>query len=373
MSSRRRFLRALGLGALGLPAAAEVLRAQAVPPPLLPPAGLQPLPRVSAPGAAPVPPAAPAPRRPRVKPPRLRSDGLIGLVAPAGNLDRESQVADTQAELAALGFRSRAGRHVLARHGYLAGTDAERAEDLMAMFLDDEVDAILALRGGWGCARILPLLDYDAIRAHPKPLIGYSDITALLLAIYARSGVVTFHGPVGRSTWNAQTVEAFRQVLVRAGKLYLDPVDPGTARRDGYQPIRPGSADGPLIGGNLSVAAALAGTPYLPSFADHVVFFEEVHEDLYRIDRLITQLRLAGAFDRAAAIVFGQCRSCATDELPGDGLAWLLRDHFGAGAHPAWTGAPIGHVSPVYTLPIGVPFFTDAALGTLVMQEPAVA
>ena len=234
--------------------------------------------------------------------------------------------------------------------------------------------SILALRGGWGCARILPLLDYEAIRAHPKPLIGYSDITALLLAVYARSGVVTFHGPVGRSTWNEQTVESFRQVLVRGGKLYLSPVpeDGYAGRRDGYLPIRTGFGAGPLVGGNLSVISALAGTPYLPDFAGHVVFFEEVREDIYRIDRMLTQLRLAGAFDEAAAVVFGQCRSCSTADVPGDGLAWLLRDHFGAGASPAWTGAPIGHVSPVHTLPIGVPFFTDAALGTLVMQEPAV-
>jgi muramoyltetrapeptide carboxypeptidase len=310
-----------------------------------------------------------------VKPPRLRPGALIGLVAPAGRLDRESQVEDTIRELDALGFRARAGRHVLARHGYLAGSDEQRAEDLMAMFLDDEVDAVLALRGGWGCARMLPLLDYDAIRAHPKPLIGYSDITALLLAVYARSGLVTFHGPVGRSTWSDQTVESFRQVLVRAGRLYLDPVPPDgfSGRRDGYRPIRTGHAEGPLVGGNLSVVSALAGTPYLPRFDGHVVFFEEVQEDIYRIDRMLTQLRLAGAFERAAAVVFGQCRSCATAEVPGDGLAWLLRDHFGAGARPAWTGAPIGHVSPVHTLPIGVPFYTDAALGTLVMQEPAVA
>jgi muramoyltetrapeptide carboxypeptidase len=364
VSSRRRFLRALGLGAAGAPLAGAALRAQAVPEAVLPAPGLQPLPRV---------PVGALPPRPLIKPRRLRPGAVIGLVAPAGHLDRESQVEDTRRELELLGFRSRPGRHVLARHGYLAGTDEQRAEDLMAMFLDDDVDAVLALRGGWGCARLLPLLDYEAIRAHPKPLIGYSDITALLLAVYARSGVVTFHGPVGRSTWNEQTVESFRQVLVRRGKLYLSAVPPETARRDGYQPIRSGMADGPLVGGNLSVVSALAGTPYLPDFAGHVVFFEEVSEDIYRIDRMLTQLRLSGAFDEAAAVVFGQCRSCATAEVPGDGLAWLLRDHFGRGRRPAWTGAPIGHVSPVYTLPIGVPFFTDAALGTLVMQEPAVA
>src|SRR5690606_10346932 len=152
--------------------------------------------------------------------------------------------------------------------------------------------------GGWGCARILPLLDYDAIRAHPKPLIGYSDITALLLAVYARSGLVTFHGPVGRSSWSEQTVESFRQVLVRAGKLYLSPVPEGGfgGRRDGHVPIRSGVGSGPLVGGNLSVISALAGTPYLPRFDGHVVFFEEVREAIYRIDGMLTQLRRSGRF-----------------------------------------------------------------------------
>ena len=273
-----------------------------------------------------------------------------------------------------MGFLTKPGRHVMSRHGYLAGTDEQRAEDIMDMFTDPDVDAILALRGGWGCARILPLLEYNVIRAHPKALIGYSDITALLLAIYARSRIVTFHGPVGRSNWNSRTVEAFRKVLVHGELLHLDPVADGEGSRsrgDPIHPIRGGIAEGPLVGGNLSVASALIGTPYMPDFSGHVVFFEEVREQLYRVDRHLTQFMLAGSFDDAAAIVFGQCAHCTGDSGIG-GLTWLLRDHLLALHKPVWTGAPIGHMSPVYTLPIGIPVITDSAIGMLRMLEPAV-
>jgi muramoyltetrapeptide carboxypeptidase len=137
------------------------------------------------------------------------------------------------------------------------------------------------------------------------------------------------------------------------------------------RPVVRGRAEGPLVGGNLTVLTTLVGTPYLPDLAGHVVFFEDVNEPLYRIDRLLTQLRLAGALDDVAGVVFGQCSSC-----PGEGEAdveWLLRDHLGPLGRPAWSGAPIGHVSPVYTLPVGIPVRTDATYGILELLEPAVS
>ena len=361
--SRRAVLRALGLGAAAGPLALTASEAQQVP--VRPPMPLAPWPNLTAPPQL-------------IRPPRLRAGGTIGLVAPAGKLTSRRQLEDTQEELDAVGFRTKSGRFIFEQHGYLAGTDAQRADDLMAMFTDPDVDGILAMRGGWGCARILPLLDYDVIRANPKPLIGYSDITALLLAIYARSGLVTFHGPVGRSTWTRRTIDSFRQVLMHGERLHLDPRndDDEEERSQGqqaYRPIRSGIAEGPLIGGNLSVVSAMAGTPFLPNFRDHVIFLEETNESLYRIDRMLTQLRLAGFFDEMAALIFGQCRRCTSDEFGRDGLAWLLGDHLTTIPRPAWTGAPIGHVTPVYTLPIGVLVLTDAALGTITMLEPAVS
>ena len=316
--------------------------------------------------------AAAPPARAMLRPRRVRPAGTIGLVAPAGVLRSVSQVEDAVADVRAMGFEARVGRHALARYGFLAGTDQERADDFMAMVTDPDVDAVVCLRGGYGCARILPLLDYDAIRAAAKPIIGYSDVTALLLAIYAKAGLVTFHGPVGISTWRGETADAFRRVLVRAETLAVTG-PPGETRGDRIptETVRRGRAEGPLAGGNLSVVASLAGTGYLPDLDGHVVFFEETGEESYRLDRLFTQLEQAGALRSPAAVVFGQCSDCSSG-----GSAWsaeeVLRDHLGSYRCPAWIGAPIGHVSPVYTLPIGLPVQTDADAGTLEAIGPAV-
>lgn len=337
------------------------------------------LPQAGAPGPVPtdpatldrVPPAelAEAQRRPRVLQPRpqrilprrIREGGTIGLAAPAGVLRSQDQLSDAIADVASLGFQVKTGRHLLARFGFLAGTDAQRAEDLMDLFADPDVDAILAVRGGWGCARILPLLDYDVIRQNPKPLIGYSDITALLLAIYAKTGLVTFHGPVGVSTWRGDTVRSFLNVLVEGRPLRIGPET--RSNRMATSTVRGGVAEGPFAGGNLSVIAGLAGSPYLPDLTDHVVFFEEVGEEAYRVDRLLTGLELAGVLDDPAAVVFGQCSSCGSSS--GRSAEAVIREHLSRVTSPSWLGAQIGHVSPVHTLPIGLPVQADADAGTL--------
>ena len=378
-ASRRDLLRALGAGLVGLPLAACGTAASAE----------KPVVRLVSPRAEPPPPVAALPAdtaadtlatgsvavaeapavRALVRPRRIRATGTIGLVAPAGVLRSVAQVDEAVADVRAMGFDARVGRHALSRFGFLAGTDRERADDVMAMVTDPDVDAILCLRGGYGCARILPLLDYDAIRAAAKPIIGYSDVTALLLAVYAKAGLVTFHGPVGISTWRGTTADAFRRVLVRGETLAVE--GETAANRIQAETVRRGRAEGPLVGGNLSVVASLAGTGYLPDFDGHVAFFEEVEEESYRLDRLFTQLEMAGVLRDPAAVVFGQCARCSDG-----GSAWsaeaVLRDHLGSYRCPAWIGAPIGHVSPVYTLPIGLPVQTDADAGTLEAIGPAV-
>ena len=308
--------------------------------------------------------------RPLVVPPRLPAGGTVGLVAPAGVLRSTGQLDEAVQALEGLGFRTKVGRNVLARFGFLAGTDAERARDLMAMVRDPEVDAVLAVRGGWGCARILPLLDYDEIAAHPKPIVGYSDITALLLAIYARTGLVTFHGPVGVSTWQGLTSGSFVRTLVDGVAPALGPET--RSNRDRTETVRPGVAEGRVVGGNLSVIAGMAGTGYLPDFDDHVVFFEEVGEDAYRLDRMLVQLELAGTLREPAGVAWGQCSSCGSG-----GSSWsaneTIRRHLQGYRCPSVLGAPIGHVSPVYTLPIGLPARLDAGAGTLEYVRSAVA
>lgn len=384
LPSRRDLLRVLGAGTIGLagcgpawgPLALPGTTPAPTPRPALPPpvtrtpvpeaVDVEPLPRTGAPTAS----EAGAPIHRRILPQRLRRGGTVGLVAPAGVLQSTGQVDEAVEALEGLGFRTKVGRRVLSRYGFLAGTDLERAQDFMAMVRDPDVDAIVAMRGGWGCARILPLLDYDAIAANPKPIVGYSDVTALLLAVYARTGLVTFHGPVGISSWSGLTATSFVRTLVDGDPPRLGPET--RSSRDRTETVRSGVAEGPVVGGNLSVIAALAGTDYLPSFDGHVVFFEEVEEDAYRLDRMLIQLELAGVLRRPAAVVFGQCTRCSAG-----GSAWsaerTIREHLEGYPGPSFAGAPIGHASPVYTLPIGLPARVDGEAGTVEYLGPAVA
>lgn len=313
-----------------------------------------------------------------IKPPRLQPGQTVGLVAPAGAIYEPDDVVVVEEIVRALGLVPRRGAHLLDRRGYLAGTDEARAADLNDFFADPDVDALLPLRGGWGVARLLPLLDYDVIRAHPKVLVGYSDITALLLAIYARAGVVTFHGPVGISSWNPFSVDHFRRVLFDAEAVRLaNPAERGrglTVTDDRVLTIRPGRARGRLAGGNLTVLTALVGTGYLPDWRGHILFLEDVGEDVYRIDRMLTQLRLAGVLDGLAGFVFGKCSSCSAGGGYGSlTLSEVFNDHVCPLGIPAWQGAMIGHISDKFTVPVGVEAEIDAARGTITLLEPAVA
>ena len=378
-ASRRDVLRALSVGAVGVAlsgcGAGRLGWVRPAPPPPVPaPPPVGAVPEPGAPEVQPLPRAEPAPPlavpQPAVLPARLRRGGTVGLVAPAGVLRSAGQVEEAVRTLEALGFRTKVGRHVLARRGFLAGTDRQRAEDLMRMVEDPGVDAIVAMRGGWGCERILPLLDFDAIAAHPKPLVGYSDITALLVAIYARTGLVTFHGPVGVSTWSDDVAASFLRTVVDGEPPRLGPET--RPERDRTQTVAGGVATGPFVGGNLSVLAALAGTGYLPATDGAVVFFEEVSEEAYRVDRLLTQLELAGFLRAPAAVVFGQCSRCSSG-----GSSWsaerTIREHLRGYGVPAVFGAPIGHASPVLTVPVGLPARVDADAGTVQFLGPAVA
>ncbi len=369
--SRRRFLAASVLATLGAPLAAAAQAPDTTrrkgpfrlrftePPPALPPAPLDSTtvaaPLVLPPGTTPM------------RPARLRDGDLVALVTPAGPVSPD-EVRDAEAALHDLGLRTLRGRHALDRRGYLGGADVARAADLMEMFRDPEVKAILPLRGGWGCARMLPYLDYEAIRANPKIVCGYSDITALLAALYTKAGLVSYHGPVGTSTWNSFSVGYFRRVLFDGLPVTMPAPD-----RAGVDTINGGVARGRLIGGNLSVLSALVGTPYLPDTSGHLIFLEEVQEEPYRIDRMMTQLRLAGLFDRAAGVFFGNCKNCAPSDPAGSlSLAEVLRDHLRPLGLPAFYGTAIGHITDKFTLPVGGYAEMDADTGTIRLLEPGV-
>jgi muramoyltetrapeptide carboxypeptidase len=316
--------------------------------------------------------------QPIVKPKRLRAGDTVGLIDPASAIFRPVVIDIVSETMAALGLKVKRGRHLLDRYGYLAGRDEDRAADINALFADDEVDGIVAVRGGWGSARLLPRLDYDAIRRHPKPLIGYSDITALHLAIHAKTRLVVFHGPVGGSGWNAFNTGWVKRVLFDGEAVTFENVKEfgdNLAQVDHrVQTITSGRARGRIVGGNLTVLSAIVGSPYLPDWDGAILFLEDVGEDIYRVDRMLTQLALAGILGRIRGFVFGTCDECG----PGEGygsltLEEVLADHIRPLKVPAWQGAMIGHIDRQFTIPIGVDVEIDADRGTIRMLESAVA
>lgn len=312
------------------------------------------------------------------KPRRLRAGERVALVKPAGFVADDFDLQLTIEAITAMGLVPVPGPHWKDRFGYLAGTDRDRAADLNAAFADDSISAILAVRGGWGSARILPLLDWKAIRANPKLLVGFSDITALHLAIQARGGFPTIHGPNAGSSWSRFSYGAFRD-LVFDGKLPLYRNLPGdddrlVQRKGRTRTIRPGKAEGRLLGGNLTVLAHLIGTPWLPSFQGAILFLEDVDEAEYRIDRMLTQLGQAGILRGLAGVVFGQCTDCnAKGGGSGFTLGDVLRQHLEPLGIPAYSGAMFGHVDDQFSLPVGCRAEIDADAGTIRLLESPVA
>jgi muramoyltetrapeptide carboxypeptidase len=326
-------------------------------------------------GAACAVPAFPAAGNAGRKPPRLRIGDTVGLVEPAGFSDGPEHVAAVEHTIRGMGLVPKVGNHVAARHGYLAGTDAERAADLNAMFADDTVRAIFAVRGGWGSARILPLLDWDTIRANPKLLIGSSDITALHLAIAARAGFPTIHGPNAASSWRETSWQSLWRLAFAGEAPLLAP--PGSDLMPppwAITTIRPGLARGKLLGGNLTVLAALAGTPWLPDFEGAILFLEDTGEAEYRIDRLFSQLALSGILGKVAGVAFGQCTRCSggTPDYIGFTVPEILRSYLEPLNVPAVYGARIGHIADQLCLPAGATVQFDGESGGIRLLDPIV-
>jgi muramoyltetrapeptide carboxypeptidase len=323
-------------------------------------------------------PATPASPRGPVKPPRLKPGDTVGLVMPSSAQWDPGPVEVLLESLSVLGLKGKLGGHVFDRRGYFAGRDEDRAADINAMFADPEVNAIHCIRGGWGAARLLPLLDWAAIARHPKIFIGYSDITALLLSLHAKTGLVTFHGPVGASRWNPFNVDWMKRVLWNAEAVAFanarETDDSLVPVKNRTRTITPGKARGRLLGGNLTVFTTIVGSGYLPDFKDCILFLEDVEEEPYSLDRMFTQLKLAGILGQAKGVVWGTCDKCD----PGQGFGSLtipdlLNDHLKPLGVPVYSGAMIGHVDRQFTLPLGVQVELDADAGTITMLESAVA
>ena len=316
-------------------------------------------------------------KTPVLLPPRLKAGDTVGLIEPASATWEPFAIQLIEEALGNLGLKSKRAHNILDRDGYFAGDDTARADGVNQMFADPEVGAIMSVRGGWGTARILPHLDFGLIGQNPKALIGYSDVTALHLAIHAMTGLVTFHGPVGISAWGKQSLETFKPLLFDgATPDYVNPVaaeDRLVQRKWRTQTITPGTTRGRLLGGNLTVMTALVGTPYLPAFDGAILFFEDIDEAVYRVDRMLTQLGQAGILGRVAGVIVGNCTDCSQgSSIGGFTLTEILDHHLKPLGVPAYSGAFIGHLTDQFTVPEGGLIEMDADAGTFRLLEPAV-
>ena len=228
----------------------------------------------------------------------LAPGARVGLIAPSGPLRDATDLEQGIQNVRTFGWEPVVGQHVLERDGYFAGSDEHRIADLNRFAADDSIDAIWCLRGGYGAMRLLHAIDYDAFSRHPRAIIGYSDITAFHSAIGQRSNVVTFHGPTARADLTPLTRDSFADVMAKTH-------DTDDLACGGMQTLVGGRATGRLAGGNLALVSALVGTPYAWDLDGAILVLEDVSEHVYRIDRMLTQLRLSGALDRVAGIAFG--------------------------------------------------------------------
>ncbi len=322
----------------------------------------------------------PAPLYAGVKPKRLKPGDTVGLVAPASAIYQDVEVDVARESLEGLGLKVTIGQHLRDKHGYLAGADKARAEDINKFFKDDGVAGVIAIRGGWGSARLLPHLDYDEIRKNPKVLLGYSDITALHNAIQAKTGLITFHGPVGLGRWDAWSVDWLKRVVFNgetvtmANKKDLSDRNSLTQVDNRTRTITAGKARGKMMGGNLTVLTSILGSPYVPDYAGSILFLEDVQENLYRVDRMLTSLKLAGILDKVKGVVFGTCSQCGpgNDNYAALTMEEILADHIKTLGVPAWQGAMIGHDTPQWTVPFGLEVEIDSTACTVTMVEPGV-
>jgi muramoyltetrapeptide carboxypeptidase len=299
--------------------------------------------------------------RPPMKFPALLQPGSrVALVAPAGPLRDETDLERAMASVRSCDWEPVVGAHVLERDGYLAGTDAHRLGDLNKFAADPTIDGIWCIRGGYGTMRLLDGIDYDAWQRNPKPLIGYSDVTALHAAIGQRAALITFHGPTARAE-----LTPFSRASLRCA--VSDGTNSAGAATDAST-LQPGRAEGRLVGGNLALVASLIGTRYEPSFDGAILVLEDVNESVYRLDRMFTQLRLSGALDQLAGIALGQFTEIpdesAADTRPLLDLLYEVADQC---AVPCVANLPIGHTGEQWTIPLGATAELDADSKTLMV------
>ncbi len=314
-----------------------------------------------------------------VKPSALKRGDKIALITP-GSYITKTEKQESIKNLQELGFEVTYSERLMQKNGYFSATDKERAADLNEMFSREDIQGIVCARGGYGCTRILPFLDYNLINKNPKPLIGFSDITALLFALYKFSSLVTYHGLVATSTFSKFSQNYFEKVLINSEeKLVLE----SSKSRNNYNiygitSITEGIREGELIGGNLSIVASLIGTPYDVDTTGKIIFLEEFLEEPYRIDRMLTHMLQAGKFEKAAGVALGVFKLCEPNRqnpafIGSFSLMDVLKDRLGKLGIPVIYGLSFGHVVDKLTLPVGIKAEINSEKKTLKLLEKPVA
>ncbi|NNE97972.1 MAG: LD-carboxypeptidase [Pyrinomonadaceae bacterium] len=312
-----------------------------------------------------------------IKPKRLSVGDTVGVIAPSSGVS-QSDFDDALQNLSELGFKTRAGKYSRGSNGFLSGTDRERLYDLHWAFRNPKLDAVWCVRGGYGASRLLPYVNYNLIRKNPKIFVGYSDITALHIAIFQEARLVTFHGPVGASNFTEYTKKHLLNTLVNPVSNYEInlPLPPEGADPALYKAkvIKSGRCRGRLVGGNLSLLSAMAGTPFgLKNVRGKILFIEDVSEPPYRVDRMLTQLRQSVNMRSLAGIGVGVFTRGEPDpDKPSQSLLEVLKERLGDLGIPVIYGLSFGHIRDQFTLPVGIRAELDTSRSTMTLLEKAV-
>ena len=311
----------------------------------------------------------------RILPIRLQPGDTVGLIAPAFRVVDEANINKAIERMEEMGLKVKIGDAVYLKNdidGPHPGNAKERAEDINQMFKNPDIKAIIALRGGSGCSQLLEFIDYETIKQNPKIVLGFSDLTSLQLAMNAKTGLVTFHGPMPAHSrsWIDFSTNYVKNILFDADEIsFTNPSDAQIIT------IKEGTATGKLLGGNLATLTSIVGSEYLPDFDGSILFIEDVGEKPYKMDRMLTHLKLAGILDKISGFIFGTCASCSPekdDTLDSRKIIDIIKKHIVPLDIPAWSNSMIGHEYRIFTLPMGLEVEIDAATGTIKMLEPAV-
>jgi muramoyltetrapeptide carboxypeptidase len=311
---------------------------------------------------------------PILKPKKLNKKEVIGIISPASSPDEFSRIEKGVKYLEGLGYRVKVGNNVGKNHGYLAGTDQERVDDLHSMFKDKTVKAIFTLRGGYGAFRLLDKIDYRLVKNNPKIFVGYSEITSLQMAFFEKAGLITFAGPMVAVDFydivSEYTTENFWATITSNKKMGR--IDYPENQKLPF--LQKGSASGRIVGGNLAVFAALLGSPYFPNLTGKILMIEDIGELPYRVDRLLNQLRLSGSFKKVKGIILGRFVDCHEHDPNKKTLTLgeIVSDYIGSLKIPSIYTFPHGHIKDFVTIPFGLKINLNATKGIVEFAEAAV-